>query len=828
MAVMLFGQRLAKSVGTRRPGAQAQQLTPAQQVLATAISSVSRQTSMNQQPDPTLGAPFSSFPSNRLTVAQMGPGEPAENFPLGAEPRQWKYRVGWNFPTTPDTDKGINHELLRTIADSVWLFRRAIEIRKAELCGLEWEIVGAGRTGRERKENSQRHEALIRYLSDFFRYPEGYFSFTTPDDQWWARHRQGVERREWVRRGLVDWQDWFNALLEDYFVGDWTCVWPQRTLGGEMLGLRRVDGAHIKALLDLDGRMPPPPMPAWQQYLYGVPRASWAANELYYWPRVVRNMTPYGYSHVQQGLIVANLLLRFDQWNTAAYTENRVPMGILETPPGLTPDQIQDIADFLNGAVNSLAARQMVHPVPAGTKWQPIKPFIFEREYAYYIIEVGCSIFDVMPVELGFAPNTKAGLGGKGFSETQMDARRRKTLVPTARWWERKFTRAIQEQWRGQGGECLEFRFKDLAPENEAEQYAAKALGIKSGLVDLDQLAEEQGEKAPGIGRILEVGNGVLFVDQGWALVGGQRVPLEPPDPNAPAPSIFPMPSGPPEPSPPKAPGGGAPTPPTTKAPMSMMTTATNSRDEETERRKLEEAFLAAWLAWWRRHVETALAQPVTVAEQAKARFLLDDAARLALSRLLDDTLRHPLYAQTFARLREAAGLPEGPSTTPTRADWLREETRSQTHLVQVAQTFATALEDAYQTLLRETEGVLDPVGRAEVIHDRLGDWVRRWADWKGRQIAVTEATDVMSLAQRDFSVQNPAVLFQWRWRAQMDDRTCDVCAGLDGQVFDLNAPFPPAHPNCRCWAQPAVQQRGGPARSDGTSFAGYGPPERR
>ncbi len=389
----VFGREVAtKATGSRFPGRQDRMLSPRQVQVATALTEATdRQSFMNQQPDPTLGAPFSSFPNNRLTVAQMGPGEPAENFPLGGEPRQWKYRIGWNFPTTPDTDRGINGELLRALADASWLVRRCIEIRKGELCSLEWDIVPRGQSARERRANAQKHEALIAHLREFFRYPEGYFSFVTPDERWEeigpGVERGVMDRGQWERRGLVSWQDWLNACLEDYYVGDWLSLWPQRTLGNEMLGLRRVDGEHIKALLDLDGRTPPPPMPAWQQYLYGVPRASWSADEFYYLPRLLRNMSPYGFSHIQQALVMINQALRFDMWNTAAYTESTIPMGLLETPQGFTADQIRDVADFLNGAVADLAARQRVYPVPAGTRWQPIKPFIFDEKFAMWVIE---------------------------------------------------------------------------------------------------------------------------------------------------------------------------------------------------------------------------------------------------------------------------------------------------------------------------------------------------------------------------------------------------------------------------------------------------------
>ena len=45
----------------------------------------------------------------------------------------------------------------------------------------------------------------------------------------------------------------------------------------------------------------------------------------------------------------------------------------------------------------------------------------------------------------------------------------------------------------------------------------------------------------------------------------------------------------------------------------------------------------------------------------------------------------------------------------------------------------------------------------------------------------------------------------KWVWITAFDERTCDICANLDGQVFDLDAPRPPAHPLCRCSASPWV-----------------------
>ncbi|MDE2098872.1 MAG: phage portal protein [Patescibacteria group bacterium] len=816
--------------------------------IVTALTNTSRRSAMDGQSDPTLGAPFSSMPTNRLTVAQMGPGEPADNFPLGGEPRQWKYRVGWNFPTNPDTDRGISGELLRILADSFWLLRRMIEIRKAEMVGLEWEIVGKGRTGYERKQNSDKHDKLIRRVTEFFTYPEGYYSFTSMDDEKWGRSHPGgrLTPGEWKRLGLVDYSDWFNALLEDFFVGDWMSIWPQRTLGNEMLGFRRVDGMHIKPLLDLDGRTPPPPMPAWQQYLYGVPRASWAANEFYYMPRNVRNMTPYGFSHVQQGLIMINLGLKFDMWNTAAYTESTIPMGLLEAPPNYTANQIRDIADFLNGAVDNLAARQRVYPVPSGTKWQAIKPFDFNLEFAMYVIEGMGAIMDVMPIELGFAPSRSSSKGG---SEHAFQSHQRKSFIPTARWFQRKFTRMINEQWSTYGGLDLEFRFKGVADEDQAAEYEANATAIKSGQLSIDTALERDGQKGLGIGHIIETTHGIVFLDKGFALTSAGVVPLgfgetkgmdvystDPSDnPNA-NPSRTGQDDGVDNDSddgpkslhkPPVPPTSRATRPTSTGDPKGLTDRPKSSRlvdkaatpDTHTEHRHREEedAFLAEWLLFWKDKFRAAAkANPSTelkVLEVLKVG--LGDRNRL--SDILFSSLSDPVYRKSFEELSKREGIDRGPSFNPSSREIDKFQLRVQAIMVEIISTYHTDLEAHYHRLISQMSGSnLSEEAKAVAMLKALVEWVELHVEWKGREIAKTETTRAETTAIQDFAVQNPAVLHQFRWRAIMDEQTCDICAGLDGQVLEATGPHPPAHVGCRCWLEPAPA---GTRSTDGTSI---------
>ncbi|WDL96937.1 phage portal protein [Alicyclobacillus sp. ALC3] len=801
MPVEIFGRTVgdvtkrSSGTGTTRMGAQDGVFSnPKAKALSTALENVSRQQDMNLQPDPTLGAPFSSFPDNRLTVAQMGPGEPAENFPLGGEPRQWKYRVGWNFPTTPDTDRGINGELLRALADSSWLVRRCIEIRKAELCGLSWEIVAKGHNGKERQRNGEEYQPLINELTSFMEHPEGYYTY---------------ENGQWIRRGLVDWGDWLNASMEDYYVGDWWSVWPQRTLGNKMLGLRRVDGMHIKALLDLDGRTPPPPMPAWQQYLYGVPRGSWAADEFYYMPRNLRNMTPYGFSHIQQALVMINQTLKFDQWNTAAYTESTIPMGILEAPENVTPEQIQDIADFLNGAAASLADRMKVHPAPNGTKWQPIKPFEFDQDFAMYVIEGICACFDVQPQELGYAPS-RAGLGGAGFAQTQGEIHRRKSLVPTARWIERKLTKIIHDQWKEDGGDMLEFRFSDLVSEDLQAKYTANKVAILSGQKAIDEVLEEDGQDGLGIGHVLETQQGLVFLEKGVVLTATGMVPLtlnsqelqqqQQQQPNAP-PGSNPPSAGD------ETNGGQNPPAPMKAALADIFKDAVTGADDK--KKVLEAAWLLAWRKWWKKKLDALKDKQPLRPEEAKRLLELSQAEQNDLAEMLQKELRGPAYESAFVSLVEESGIDLAlPSAIVTPSDVLRLQTKSQTHMVEIAQTYHTDLSRAFDQAQAESAGHPDVSAQALMILRALVDWAQKRVDWKGEQIGATEATRAQTQATMDFRIQNPGAFLQYMWWAELDDKTCEKCRARHGSIVGPSDVVPPMHPNCRCKLLPMKTNR--------------------
>ena len=87
--------------------------------------------------------------------------------------------------------------------------------------------------------------------------------------------------------------------LEEVFVTDTLCIYPEMDRRGRLHALRIIDGTTIKPLIDELGRIPGPPTPAYEQVIKGTPRTWYARDELIYRPKNRRVNTPYGFSAIE-------------------------------------------------------------------------------------------------------------------------------------------------------------------------------------------------------------------------------------------------------------------------------------------------------------------------------------------------------------------------------------------------------------------------------------------------------------------------------------------------------------------------------------------------
>jgi len=349
----------------------------------------------------TWGGAYQGYlprPTETFTNGAFGPFSPILPVPVDApaqgtefpDPRLFQYEPGYNLPTGQPGSEGIklcDFNTLRTLADLYSVARACIQLRKAEVRGIEWDIMPSldaaktmrGDRGAMKDFGSRRAEAV-----KFFRKPDpDYFS----------------------------WNTFIDAFLEEILVFDALSLlfrqkWAKSTkkgtgkglLGSDLDSLSLINGPTIRPLLGLHGERPRPPAPAYQQYLYGVPRCDlmtlinerdieegglqgaemnrYKADQLLYLPMTPRRWTPYGFPPIERALIPVMSGLQKQGYQLDYFREGTVP-AVFVSPGGvnanMTPNQIRELQDALNAIAGDPAWKHKIIVLPADSKVDPQK-----------------------------------------------------------------------------------------------------------------------------------------------------------------------------------------------------------------------------------------------------------------------------------------------------------------------------------------------------------------------------------------------------------------------------------------------------------------------
>jgi hypothetical protein len=357
-----------------------------------------------------------------LAMVPFGPGLPITPGAINPlredgrpDPRRYEYQVAQNINITET--RFTPFKTLRASADQIDILRRCVEVIKAKIIGLEFDVV----LGQDAAEKISA-DSGIDHIRAMAQARQGFNEEIDRVRTFWENPDKA--------NGLT-FSDWLNIALEEILVIDAWAVWPQRTVGGELYGLQILDGSTIKPLLDDRGMRPMAPAPAYQQILYGFPRSEFTANsddpqadgeftadDLAYMVKNRRTTSVYGLSPVERALPLADIYLRRQQWLRAEYTDGVLPELMFETDAtwGTNPDLIRAYENILNDDLaGQTEQRKRARLLPAG-----IKPLQFEGygekfkdTLDDFLIASICGHFGVQPTEIGYNP--KAGLGGAGF-----------------------------------------------------------------------------------------------------------------------------------------------------------------------------------------------------------------------------------------------------------------------------------------------------------------------------------------------------------------------------------------------------------------------------
>ena len=406
------------------------------------------------------------------------------------DPRRYEFQVAQNINITPT--RLVPFSTLRSAADQIDILRRCIEVMKNKMTGLDWDIVLSddavqkvmAETG-EKSYHKAMAYAKTQYQTEIARLKT---FWEVPD----------------ISNGLI-FTDWLSMFLEDNLVLDAVAVWPQKTVGGELLALQILDGSTIKPLIDDRGMRPQYPYPAFQQILYGFPRSEFNApdeeiqadgeftsDELAYMVRNRRTNTVYGSSPVERALPVADIYLRHQQWLRAEYTEGTMPEMFMKTGDDYTPDQLRAYENVLNDLLaGQTPSRKRITMLPGGFEpWQSQGyDEKFKSDMDLFLIEQICGHFGVLPTEIGMAP--KGGLGGSGHQAGQAQSSEVIGLVPLSQWVGKMLSQ-LSYIFLGMPRE-LEFKFQPSERTDALATAQADDIVFKRGGLSINEARAKEG-----------------------------------------------------------------------------------------------------------------------------------------------------------------------------------------------------------------------------------------------------------------------------------------------------------------------------------------------
>lgn len=128
------------------------------------------------------------------------------------------------------------------------------------------------------------------------------------------------------------------------------------------------------------------------------------------------------------------------------------------------------------------------------------------------------------------------------------------------------------------------------------------------------------------------------------------------------------------------------------------------------------------------------------------------------------------------------------------RAESKTTETLDQFWLDGVLSTPSEVMKYAYSSeITRKRDRLLEALIATKGSVAEIDRAMRYWTQMTG-WFAVEVADQAVAQAREDIGID------EVMWCSEHDDKVCDHCWKLNGQVFHADAVPPKPHPNCRCW----------------------------
>jgi HK97 family phage portal protein len=364
--------------------------------------------------------------------------------------RVWDYPVGYNYIYTPRSYEPIGFAELRALAQNHDLTRLAIETRKDQIEKLDWSI-----KPRDEKSPGPNADSRIKTLTEFWRHPDGERPFGS----------------------------WLREALEDVLVLDAPAFEIRRQRDGQIIGIDSVAGDTIKLLVDITGRRPVPPAPAYEQVIHGRPWRLLTTDEMIYWPRNSRPHKIYGFGPVEQIIMTINTGLRRQLMQLQHFTDGNVPVGLLGLPD-LNADQVQQVREYFDTILaGNTAERQRIHFAPFAAKYQAFKEPPIKDEFDEWLARVVMFCFSLPPDAFVRQRN-------RATAQTARQTALEEGLAPLMGWVKRLVDHVVQ---RRMGHDDLEFSWQEIREQDPKDQAVVLSTYVKEGIYAPNEAREVLG-----------------------------------------------------------------------------------------------------------------------------------------------------------------------------------------------------------------------------------------------------------------------------------------------------------------------------------------------
>lgn len=225
-----------------------------------------------------------------------------------------------------------------------------------------------------------------------------------------------------------DLHSWLKMMIRDQTQIDEMYLYKRRTRGGQLYALEVVDGSTMKPLLDDWGRIPEPPLGAYQQFPWGMPGEEYTTEDVIHYQETPQSDSPYGFGRVERFMMEVNQALRKKKRDLALFTEGNIPAGLMEVPEtsNWTPDQIDNYEQMWNALIAGNTQQQVrVKFTQPGMKYIKTDNGEILTDFDYFLYKIACGTYGISLADIGFVEDIH-----KSSDQGQQNMMYRRTLYP--------------------------------------------------------------------------------------------------------------------------------------------------------------------------------------------------------------------------------------------------------------------------------------------------------------------------------------------------------------------------------------------------------------